>query len=260
MRSRVSSGIVGGMSAYIDRNRDHWNRDSATYQATHGSQLGVVEPTWGVWAIPERELGILGDVADKDVLELGCGGAQWSIALARRGARVTGLDLSAAQLAHARALIARERVDVRLIEANAEATGLPDRSFDVVFCDHGAMAFADPRRTVPEVARLLRPGGLFAFNGATPLLYACLDVAADVVDERLRLDYFGLHAIDAGGTVTFQLPYGEWIRLFRAHRLAIEDLVEIRPPADAATTYVGYVPLQWARRWPAEHVWKLRKE
>ena len=49
---------------------------------------------WGLWQIPESELGILGDVAGKDVLELGCGAAQWSILLARQGARVVGLDNS----------------------------------------------------------------------------------------------------------------------------------------------------------------------
>jgi len=37
-------------------------------------------------------------------------------------------------------------------------------SFDIVFCDHGAMTFADRHRTVPQAARVLRPGGLFAFN------------------------------------------------------------------------------------------------
>ena len=56
---------------------------------------------WGVWQVPESELQVLGDVRDKDVLELGCGAAQWSIALARVGARPVGIDLSERQLDHA---------------------------------------------------------------------------------------------------------------------------------------------------------------
>ncbi|MGI9184330.1 MAG: RNA polymerase sigma factor [Solirubrobacteraceae bacterium] len=40
---------------------------------------------WGVWQRPESELNVLGDVAGRDVLELGCGAAQWSIALRERG-------------------------------------------------------------------------------------------------------------------------------------------------------------------------------
>ena len=47
----------------------------------------------------------------------------------------------------------------------------PTESFDVVFCDHGAMSFCDPYRAVPEVARLLRPGGRFAFAHSTPWGY-----------------------------------------------------------------------------------------
>ena len=46
-----------------------------------------------------------------------------------------------------------------LVQASAEAVPVADASFDIVFCDHGAMNFADPYKTVREVARLLRPGG-----------------------------------------------------------------------------------------------------
>ena len=47
-----------------------------------------------MWQLPESELQILGDVAGKDVLEYGCGAAQWSILLAQAGARPVGLDNS----------------------------------------------------------------------------------------------------------------------------------------------------------------------
>src|SRR5665811_2471242 len=99
-----------------------------------------------------------------DILELGCGAAQWSIALALRGARPVGLDLSERQLEHARRLMAEAGVDFPLVHASAEAVPLPDATFDIVFCDFGAMTFADPYRTVPQATRLLRPGGLFAFS------------------------------------------------------------------------------------------------
>ena len=109
---------------------------------------------WGVWQIPEAELRVLGDVRDRDILEFGCGAAQWSIALAQAGARPVGLDLSERQLEHARTLMARAGVDFPLVHASAEAVPLPDASFDIVFCDHGAMTFADPR-----TGRCPRPRG-----------------------------------------------------------------------------------------------------
>jgi hypothetical protein len=65
---------------------------------------------------------------------------------------------------------------------------------------------------------------------------------------------------EADPSAEFQLPYGEWVRLFRANRLAIEDLIELRPAADATSTYQTYATLGWARDFPAEHIWKVRKE
>jgi SAM-dependent methyltransferase len=203
---------------------------------------------------------VLGDVAGRDILEYGCGAAQWSIALARLGARPVGLDLSERQLRHARTLMSEAGVDFPLVHASAEAVPLQDASFDVVFCDHGAMTFADPYRTVPEVARLLRPGGLFAFSHHSPIETICWPLDAERVGDRLALDYFGMHLIDDGEDITFQLPFGDWIRLFRANGFAIEDLIEPRPGPDATSSYRSAEELAWARRWPSESIWRLRRE
>ena len=92
------------------------------------------------------------------------------------GARVTGLDQSRGQLRHAAKKVAAADVSVQLVCASATAVPLADASFDVVFCDHGAMSFCDPYRTVPEVARVLRPGGRFAFNISTLLRNLCYPV------------------------------------------------------------------------------------
>ncbi len=149
---------------HVARNRDFWDDYADRYQADHGPQLAVHGAAWGVWQIPEDELCILGEVEGLDVLELGCGAAQWSIVLAKRGAHAIGLDLSLRQLDHAARLMEEAGVDLPLIHASAEAVPLPDASLDIIFCDHGAMVFADPHVTVPETARLLRDGGLLAFS------------------------------------------------------------------------------------------------
>jgi SAM-dependent methyltransferase len=244
-------------------NRRLWDELSADYQARHGAQLAASGGTaWGVWQIPESQLRMLGEVEDRDVLELGCGAAQWSIALHARGARVTGLDNSAAQLAHARMLMTRAGVEFPLVHASAEATGLASESFDIVFCDHGAMAFADPHRTVPEAARLLRAGGVLAFAMHTPIIELVWPPGQDHPGERLERNYWEelyTHE-EPGEPVDYQLPYGEWIRLFRANGLAIEDLVELRPAPDAVSSYRDETDRAWARRWPMEHIWRLRRE
>jgi SAM-dependent methyltransferase len=249
------------LSADAEHNRRMWDEQSDSYQQRHGGQLADSGGSaWGVWQLPEARLRVLGDVRDRDVLELGCGAAQWSIALAREGARMTALDNSARQLEHARELMVAAGVDFPLVHASAEATQLPDACFDIVFCDHGAMTFADPHRTVPEVARLLRPGGLFAFCSHTPIVELAWPVGAEHPSEVLACDYWGMHAIEEPGEPTsFQLPYGEWIRLFRTHGLLIEDLIELRPEAGAQSSYRDEHDRAWALRWPMEHIWSLRR-
>src|SRR5439155_13371646 len=151
-------------------------------------------------------------------------------------------------------------VRVPLVQASADRVPFSDQRFDVVFCDHGGMSFADPERTIPEAARLLRPGGLFAFNMTSPLLAMCWNEWTMTLEHELRGSYFEIGRVeDVDGLVEYQLPYGKWIHLLRQSDLVVEDLIEIRPPEDATTTYDDLVPLEWARRWPAENIWKSRK-
>jgi SAM-dependent methyltransferase len=245
----------------VERNRAFWDRESDAYQERNREHIGRPEPRWGMWQLPESELGILGDVAGKDVLELGCGAAQWSINLARLGARPVGIDYSERQLEHGRAAVAEAGFDFPLLHAPADDVPLPHASFDIVFADHGANRFADPFLWVPEAARLLRPGGLLAFSGGTPLEVMCWSEEADTFDDRLHDDYFGMHRVEeTNGPVQFELPYGEWIRLFRANGLEILDLREIQPPEGAESTYRTAEETEWARKWPMEQIWIVRKE
>ena len=244
-----------------EQNRAFWDRHSDSYQDTHREHIGRPDPRWGMWQLPESELRVLGDVAGQDILELGCGAAQWSILLAGLGARPVGVDNSARQLEHAHEALAAAGLDFPLIYAAAESVPLPDGSFDLVFADHGANRFADPYLWVPEAARLLRPGGLLAFSGSTPFEVMCWNETADRMDAELHLDYFRLHRVeDADGPVQFELPYGKWIRLFRSNGLEIEDLREIQPPEGAESTYRNSEETQWARSWPMEQIWVVRKE
>jgi ubiquinone/menaquinone biosynthesis C-methylase UbiE len=247
------------LRAHERKNLALWEASAAAYERrnartlSRGSAMG-----WGMWHIPERDLHVLGDVRGRDVLELGCGAARWSVDLARRGARMVGLDFSAARLAQARINMAAAHVTFPLLEASAEAVPLPSARFDIVFCDWGAVTFTDPYRTVPEVARLLRPGGLFAFSNSSPYRSMCQDKTTDRMSSRLLYDYHDLHRIVYPDEVNFQLPYGVWIRLFRTNGFDIEDLIEMRPPRGAGTTYLTKSQAEWARHWPMEVIWRVR--
>src|SRR6202171_2035983 len=245
------------LTPHAKHNRAVWEAQSAEYQEKHRLDLEHAPSAWGIWRIPEAELGVLGEVAGLDVLEFGCGGAQWGVALAGAGARVVGLDFSAAQLTHARRYMGEAGVEFPLGEASGEDVPLPDASFGSVFCAHGVMSFAKPELAVPEAARLLRPGGLFAFCRFGPLVEVCWDLAADVISARLEQSYFELDELRYD-TIEYWRGYGEWIRIFGDAGLVVEALIELRAPEGATSTYEG-VPYEGARRWPGEVIWRLRK-
>ena len=84
-------------------NRELWDELNGQFAAADGMALWRSPAiVWGLYAAPEEQLGVLGEVGGLDVVELGCGVAHVSAWLARRGARVVGVDLSMAQLASAR--------------------------------------------------------------------------------------------------------------------------------------------------------------
>jgi ubiquinone/menaquinone biosynthesis C-methylase UbiE len=155
-------------SEHVRKNRRHWEGEADAYQERNRDQLNRWDLlAWGVYDRPEDEIHALGPVEGLRSLELGCGGCQFGIKVAMRGARVTGIDLSMAQLRHGLAHFDETGIRFPIVQANGERLPFVDGAFDLVFCDHGVMGFADPHRTVPEVARVLKAGGRFVFNGTT---------------------------------------------------------------------------------------------
>lgn len=248
------------MSDHVERNRAVWDRRSVEY--AEGGRRGWAqdEPTWGIWQLYERDVRALPEVAGKDVVELGCGTAYWSAWLARRGARVVGLDNSARQLATALALQREHALAFPLVHADAEHVPLASGRFDLALSEYGASIWCDPYRWIPEAARLLRPGGELIFLKHSTLLMLCAPDGPGAAEDRLLRDYFGMHRLEWSDdeSVEFALPVGDWIRLFRASGLEVLDLLELRPPAGATTRY-PYVTGAWAHRWPSEDIWRLRK-
>jgi SAM-dependent methyltransferase len=247
---------------YVPRNVEVWTKANAEHTGPRARDAWAKdEIEWGVFAIPESQLNVLGDVAGLDVVELGCGTAYFSAWLAKRGARPVGVDPTPTQLATARAMQTEFGLAFPLIEAVAEDVPLPDASFDLVHSEYGASIWADPYRWVPEAARLLRPQGQLIFLRGSTLLVLCQTLEPPV-GERLQRPQFGLHRIDwpDAGETEFHLAHGDWIDLLRQNGLDVERLLELYAPADAKThAYYNYVTAEWARKWPAEEIWVARK-
>ncbi|WTX62607.1 methyltransferase domain-containing protein [Streptomyces halstedii] len=176
----------------------------------------------------------------------------------RRGRHRGGLDLSEAQLAAAARAMGAVRYP--LVQGAAEQLPFADDSFDLVFCDFGGLSWAPPHLAVPQAARVLGRGGRLVFNVAGPWFEACYDEAAGRVTTTLRQDYFGLDTIAEGdGATSYQLTYGDWVRVLRGAGLLIDDLIEPRPDPGTPNGYNETDPPDWAHRWPAELLWVTHK-
>ena len=244
------------------RNRAEWDARATDYVTAGREQWAAADPSWGVWSVPESQLRMLPDDLDGcDAIELGCGTGYVSAWLVRRGARSVGIDNSQAQLQTARDLQREHGIDFELLHGNAEKVPYPDASFDFAISEYGASLWCDPYAWIPEAARLLRPGGRLHFLVNAALHMLCLpDVEDAPASDRLLRPYFGMHRMEWSDddSVEFHLPHGELIALLHSSGFQIEALVEVRPPEGSTTSY-PFCTLEWARSWPCEEVWKVRK-
>lgn len=249
---------------YLQINRDVWTKANARYTDGRADEAWAQpEIAWGVWQTPESAVNVLPDVRGKDVVELGCGTAYVGAWLKRRGARrVVGIDLTPAQLATAQRLNRQTGLGLELVEANAEAVPLRDRSFDLVVSEYGASIWCDPYKWIPEGARLLRSGGELVFVRNSTLEMLCVSDSGKV-QEALQRPQRGMYRFDWTDDdpgVEFHLGAGDLIRLLRKTGFEILDMVELFAP-EGAKDHVEYsnVPAAWARRWPSEEIWRARK-
>jgi SAM-dependent methyltransferase len=243
---------------HVEQNRRYWDDEAAAW---HGplarDHWAQAEPSWGLWATPESQVGVLADgVAGMRAIELGCGTAYVSAWLARAGAHPVGIDLSAQQLATARAMQTEFGLEFPLVLGKAEAVPYAENTFDLAISEYGAALWCDPYQWIPEAARLLVPGGRLVFMRYSPLFALCRPPEGPASPALSRAQ-FGLTELDWGNRVEFVLPHGEMLRLLRSCGFVVEDLIEIQAPPRPPRDYAE-VTADWARQWPSEEIWKAR--
>lgn len=248
-------------SNHLRRNRDLWADVSEQFTAGDAEarwQSRRVE--WGLFRLPERRLGVLGDVDGCDVVELGCGTAYLSAQLARAGARSVGVDLSPDQLRAARACQSRFGPDFPLVEATAERVPLRSSTFDLVVSEYGAAPWCRPDRWLAEAARLLRDGGRLVFLTNSVLAAMCVPAEGGVAEERLLRPQRSLRRIAwPGAGVEHHPGHGDWVRELRRAGFVVEALHELHADEHASMPeYYDIVTDEWARHWPAEDLWVAR--
>jgi SAM-dependent methyltransferase len=262
----VGRGEAGacGPEATVRANRAWWDASAAAYQAEHGAFLGDTDFVWCPEGLREADARLLGDLRDVDVLEIGCGAAQCARWLRTEGARVVGIDLSAAQLAAARVLDARTGVRVPAVVADAAALPFGDGAFDVACSAYGALPFvADATAVLAEVRRVLRTGGRFVFSVSHPIRWcfpddpgpAGLTVRDSYFDRRPYVEY------DDSGALSYvehHRTLGDWVQQIVAAGLRLDGLVEPSWPDGLDEVWGGWSPLR-GRLMPGTAIFLTRR-
>lgn len=213
-------------------NRHWWDAAAPAYLAEHGGQLGDVDFLWCPEGLREADASLLGNVAGRAVLEVGCGSAPCARWLRRAGARPIALDLSDGMLARAAQLNDATGVEVPLLQADAGALPLADACVDLACSAFGGLPFvADAGAVLAEVARVLRPGGRFVASVNHPMRWPMPD-SPDPADLRVTSSYFDrtpyVETDDEGRAVYVEhhRTVSDWVRAVVGAGLVLEDLVE----------------------------------
>ncbi len=244
--------------------RHHWNQISPYYQAEHAIPTDFIH--WGPHCPNEEALHLLGEVKGKRTLEIGCGGGQNTIALVKRGAIATGIDLSDAQVEFARELARKEGVEATFMQSNAEdLSAFPEASFDLALSAFAFQFVERMDRCCAEVVRVLRPGGLFVFSVNHPFFY-CVAESGEMKVEFSYFDTVYWYDWESDGMATrprmteYQRTVSEWYRLLREAGLEVLAILEPEP-VETGSGFDwggGYAP-ERQRMVPATIIWRCRK-
>jgi SAM-dependent methyltransferase len=213
-------------------NRRWWDADAGDYHAEHGEFLGDLDFVWCPENLRESQAGLLGDVAGRRVLEVGCGSAPCSRYLRAHGAQVVAFDLSAGMLGFATAAAASTGVTVPLVQADVCELPFADDSFEFAFSAFGAIPFvADSALAMRQVARVLRPGGRWVFSATHPMRWVFPDDPGPAGRMAIQ-SYFDRSPyveVDEDGVpayVEHHRTMGDRIRELVAAGFVVEDVIE----------------------------------
>lgn len=265
---RPAAGIAhreAGPAESARANRSWWDAEARAYQDEHGEFLGDADLLWCPEGLREADVHLLGEVAGKDVLEVGCGAAQGARWLVSAGARVTAFDVSYGQLLESRRLDARSGVAVpRVVQADAQYLPFRDAGFDLVVSAFGGIPFvADSARTLRELARVLRPGGRLVFSVTHPIRWVFPDDPgpAGLTVRQSYFDRTPYVEVDAAGDAVYvehHRTLGDRIREIVAAGLVFEDLVEPEWPDGQAREWGQWSPLR-GRLLPGTAIFAARR-
>jgi len=143
-----------------------WDENSESFQKESQVPINI---TYGPGIPNENKLKLMGNFKGKNVLEIGCGGSQCGISFAKKGAIVTGIDISKKQLEYAKQLSQKHKVKINLLQGDIKnLCQIKSNSQDIVFSSWALLYVNNLKKCFKEVYRVLKKGGIFVFSTHHP--------------------------------------------------------------------------------------------
>lgn len=181
---------------------------------------------------------LLGPVAGRRVLDVACGHGRTARELARRGAGVVGVDISARLIARARESEHDAPLGIRYIHGDVAAPAtLGGAEFDAASCNFGLSDIDDLNGAIAAVSSALRPGGRFAFSLLHPCFAGGKDIAGAWPAGGSYYDETWWAAGEARSALRRQVGANHrmlstYLNTLRSHDLWLDRVAEPPPAAD----------------------------
>ncbi len=212
-----------------------WESASKDYQKESKIKIGI---HYGPGAPFEDKLKLLGTLKGKKVLEVGCGGAQCGIAMAKKGAKVTGIDISEEQLKFAKKLAEKNKVKIKFIQRDfRKFPEVKSNSQDIVFSAF-ALQYADNiLGTFKEIHRVLKKDGIFVLSLDHPFFGVIIGEKKSYFDTGKFTANYGKETF-----VAYNYTISELFNFLTETGLNVEEIIE----PDSRKKYKGD---PWAGLW-----------
>lgn len=175
---------------YLEINKDSWNKRTSYHIKSDFYQMNAFKA--GKSSLMDIELGLLGNVNGKRILHLQCHFGQDTLSLARKGAKVTGIDLSDKAIEQAKELNAELNLDAEFLVS--DVYDLPNNlkgTFDIVFTSYGTIGWLpDMNKWGNIISHYLKPEGKFVFVEFHPNVWMY-----NTDFSKLKYNYFNTKAI-----------------------------------------------------------------
>jgi SAM-dependent methyltransferase len=161
----IGSEFMQSNTEILKLNKQSWEKTAERYFGR------TALPEYGPFASTEEQLKLFGDIAQKKVLDIGCGSGHSLQYMGNKGAKeLWGIDLTAKQIETAKDLLLDQQVKVSLFESPMEENpGLPVNYFDIAYAIYALGWTIDLSRTLKHVYEYLKPGGVFIFSWEHPM-------------------------------------------------------------------------------------------